>query len=524
MSTLALAGRPPCDASVMMENVTVVREMIEASWQPLLAAFQQVLLTVRATGPLETVITAYGILTRACAVLQLVGPRDKALAPLCRTCLPGAGGVGVGVGDGGAPPVASLLPHNVIMVKALLLLTFEMGGALGESWVMVLEVLQRLDAALIDRGLLPNGGPNTPQARRVGLFPPPAEAGEPLLPWSQTRVDLEIGQMRVLLDKLFEESDRLDDDTAATLLQALCRVSVSAVTDARPDIVGTGAAPTKSDRMFGVDKVVVVMLNNLHRLGRLLDVAMQQLSRVALHSRATVRKYGMACITRLIVAALARHAKRRAVPAGGNEQEGAGAGGGAAGSPRTPGGFARDQEEDFDLERRLLAVYEELYRCPYSDTKNYVLEGLYEVLQSHGEEVGPAWPIVLALIKGVAQDEEEHHVRQVRVRRCWRVCLCSLCFPAVACVFHVHETLTYHTKRQHIYTHIHTHTLSLSLSLALSLSLTHTHRHSCACNWCATTCSQSSQWTACSSSSPPSAHTGARAPTSTSPLQPSPSS
>jgi hypothetical protein len=42
LSTLALAGRPPCDASVMMENVTVVRQMIEASWQPLLAAFQQV--------------------------------------------------------------------------------------------------------------------------------------------------------------------------------------------------------------------------------------------------------------------------------------------------------------------------------------------------------------------------------------------------------------------------------------------------------------------------------------------------
>ena len=34
------------------------------------------------------------------------------------------------------------------------------------------------------------------------------------------------------------------------------------------------------------------------------------------------------------------------------------------------------------------------------------------MLQSHGEEVGPAWPIVLALLKGVAQDEEEQHVRQ----------------------------------------------------------------------------------------------------------------
>ena len=72
----------------------------------------------------------------------------------------------------------------------------------------------------------------------------------------------------------------------------------------------------------------------------------------------------------------------------------------------------RDEGENYDVERRLLGVYEELYRCPYSDTRNYVLEGLYQVLQSHGEEVGPAWPIVLALVKGVAQDEEEHHVRQ----------------------------------------------------------------------------------------------------------------
>jgi len=216
----------------------------------------------------------------------------KALAPLCRTCLPGTGGAGVGVGDGGAPPVAHLWPHNVIMVKALLLLTFEMGGALGESWVMVLEVLQRLDAALTDRGLQPNlGGPSTPQACSMCHFPPPSEIGEKSQPWTQARVDLELAQVRVLLDKIFEESERLDDDTAATLLQALCRVSVSAVTDARPDIVAAGASPNKHERMFGVDKVVVVMLHNLHRLSRLLDVAMKQLSQVPLHSRAKVRKY-----------------------------------------------------------------------------------------------------------------------------------------------------------------------------------------------------------------------------------------
>jgi len=57
-----------------------------------------------------------------------------------------------------------------------------------------------------------------------------------------------------------------------------------------------------------------------------------------------------------------------------------------------------------------LRVYTHTYWYVYTYT--YIFAGLYQVLQSHGEEVGPAWPIVLALIKGVAQDEEEQHVRQ----------------------------------------------------------------------------------------------------------------
>jgi hypothetical protein len=32
-----LAGRPRCDAQVMMRNVVVVRQMIESTWEPLLA-------------------------------------------------------------------------------------------------------------------------------------------------------------------------------------------------------------------------------------------------------------------------------------------------------------------------------------------------------------------------------------------------------------------------------------------------------------------------------------------------------
>ena len=119
----------------------------------MLAALQLSILTVRASSLLEVVMLAYASFTRACAILQLVGPRDKALAPLCRACLPAAGG-GSGEGAVGSVP---LLAHNVIMSKTLLMLAFEMGGALGEAWTMVLEVLQRLDSALINRGIMPAG-------------------------------------------------------------------------------------------------------------------------------------------------------------------------------------------------------------------------------------------------------------------------------------------------------------------------------------------------------------------------------
>jgi hypothetical protein len=154
VASLTLAGRPRCDAQVMMRNVTIVRHMLEATWQHMLAALQLTILTVRASSLLEGVMLAYASFTRACAILQLVGPRDKALAPLCRACLPAAG---PGGGEGAASYAVPLLAHNVIMSKTLLMLAFEMGGALGEGWMMVLEVLQRLDSALINRGMMPAG-------------------------------------------------------------------------------------------------------------------------------------------------------------------------------------------------------------------------------------------------------------------------------------------------------------------------------------------------------------------------------
>ena len=95
-----------------------------------------------------------------------------------------------------------------------------------------MQVLQRLDSALIDRGILPTGssavtasGPASPMraATSSRSVPPPVEAtarfGDAGAVWTQARLDLEMGVLRWLLDRLFEETHQLDDDSAATLLR-----------------------------------------------------------------------------------------------------------------------------------------------------------------------------------------------------------------------------------------------------------------------------------------------------------------
>mmetsp|Transcript_50642 Transcript_50642/g.158224 ORF Transcript_50642/g.158224 Transcript_50642/m.158224 type:complete len:1222 (-) Transcript_50642:93-3758(-) len=376
----SLAGHPRCNSEVMMQNVQETRRMVELTWQHLLPGLQLGMISVQSTAFLEPLIDAYVSYTQACAVLQMVGPRDKALAPLCRSALPG------GAPDGSAVP---LHPHNILITKALMLLVFDMGGVLGDSWSMVLEVLQRLDSALIERGLLPDNpgrGEDPPKVLAEGS-------------WSEGRMEAELVKLRLYLDMMFEQTDQLDDEAIVVLLGCLCRVSISSISGSRPDIVGANAAG-KGEKMFGIDKVIVVMLNNLQRMGRLWEAAAAELSRVALHNRATVRRYGMTCITELMIAAFKNRAGRQP---------------GSPSTPSTPQSPAPGHHDDpanFDMERRILAVYEELYRSPWADTKNYVLEGLYQLLLSCGEDVGPAWPLVLALLKGVAQDQEEQQVRQ----------------------------------------------------------------------------------------------------------------
>eukprot|EP00960_Hanusia_phi_P070517 767327-Hanusia_phi.AAC.4 len=371
----SLAGHPRCNSELMLQNVQETRRMVELTWQHLLAGLQLGLISIQSTAVLEPLIDAYVSFTQACAVLQMVGPRDKALAPLCRSALPG------GATDGSAVP---LHPHNILITKALLLLVFDMGGVLGDSWSMVLEVLQRLDAALIERGLLPDSpgrGEDPPKVVAEGS-------------WSEGRMEAELVKLRLYLDMMFEQTEQLDDEAIVVLLGCLCRVSISSISGSRPDIVGANAAG-KGEKMFGIDKVVVVLLGNMHRMGRLWEAAAAELSRVALHTRATVRRYGMTCITQLMIAAFKNRAGRQ--PGSPTTPS----------SPQSPAPAHQDDPANFDMERRVLAVYEELYRSPWADTKNYVLEGLYQLLLSCGEDIGPAWPLVLALLKGVAQDQEE---------------------------------------------------------------------------------------------------------------------
>ncbi len=385
-----LANKPICNLDVLVLNVQVVRDIIDAAWEPILEALQTVMVSVLAPCILQRVLRAYTNFTQTCGALQLVGPRDRALAPLCKYAVPSPTQEG---------SMAPLYAHHILMCRALLSLVLALGGVLGETWTVVLEALQRLDSALVDRGYIPNPHSQSPQKNVTskGEFP---EIGNPnpSKSWSQSRLESELLCLRQMLDSLFEQTSSLDESTAIQLMSALCRVSLSSISDARPDILPTSAGG-KGERMFGVEKLVEIVKHNFFRVGRLWEPAVSQLIQLGIHPRRSVRQYGMSNITQLVILSL----KSRV---GVERENSVNVSDGKTAKCRLSADFEGVNEQEFDMERRLLAVYEELYRSQFVDTKNYVLDGLYTVLQSCGEQVGPAWPMILALLKGVAQDKE----------------------------------------------------------------------------------------------------------------------
>lgn len=53
-----------------------------------------------------------------------------------------------------------------------------------------------------------------------------------------------------------------------------------------------------------------------------------------------------------------------------------------------------------------MGAYENLFSCPYGDTKSYVLDGMHQLLQECGKHIGGAWPSLLAQLKSVPLESE----------------------------------------------------------------------------------------------------------------------
>eukprot|EP00283_Hemiselmis_rufescens_P021762 CAMPEP_0173463932 /NCGR_PEP_ID=MMETSP1357-20121228/69105_1 /TAXON_ID=77926 /ORGANISM="Hemiselmis rufescens, Strain PCC563" /LENGTH=169 /DNA_ID=CAMNT_0014431781 /DNA_START=1 /DNA_END=507 /DNA_ORIENTATION=- len=125
---LVMSTNPRCDVQVMLQNVEVTRSILDRTWNYFLASLQTLMVTLTSPPLLSLVLSSYASFTHTCGALQLLGPRDKALAPLCRSALPGNPSDGT--------PVA-LKPYNILISKVLLRLVFELGSVLAEAWMLV---------------------------------------------------------------------------------------------------------------------------------------------------------------------------------------------------------------------------------------------------------------------------------------------------------------------------------------------------------------------------------------------------
>ena len=119
--------------------------------------------------------------------------------------------------------------------------------------------------------------------------------------------------------------------------------------------------------LFPVSKILQVGLANLHRIMIFWPMVTAHLIEVSCNKHPVLRKHGVATLTRLIHAALSH--------------------------PRDP-----PIHDSPGLQQAVLSPLRNLASCPHSETRRLQLECVMQVLDSSGQSLAHAWPVVIGII------------------------------------------------------------------------------------------------------------------------------
>ncbi|CAK9187180.1 unnamed protein product [Ilex paraguariensis] len=268
-----------------------------------------------------------------------------------------------------------LTPKNVQALRTLFNVAHRLHNLLGPSWVLVLETLAALDRAI-----------HSPHATTQE-----ASTTVPKLTRDSSGQYSDFNILSSLNSQLFESSALMRVSAVKSLLSALRQLSHQCMVSTLSGI-GQASSQKIGSICFSVERMLSIIVNNLHRVEPLWNEVVGHFLELADSSNQHVRNVALDALDQSICAVLGSEQFQECTSRTNN--------------------LSRNIETTFtelrSLECAIISPLTVLYSSTQSfDVRAGSLKILLHVLERHGEKLHYSWPNILELLRSVADASEK---------------------------------------------------------------------------------------------------------------------
>ncbi|XP_043815885.1 protein MON2 homolog isoform X2 [Manihot esculenta] len=361
--------------------------MVDSLWLTILDALSLILSRSKGEAIVLEILKGYQAFTQACGVLHAVEPLNSFLASLCKFTInfPLEAEKKSAVLPPGPKRLESLVeqrdsvvltPKNVQALRTLFNISHRLHNVLGPSWVLVLETLAALDRAI-----------HSPHATTQEI-----STAVQKLPRESSGQYSDFSVLSSLNSQLFESSALMHISAVKSLLSALCQLSQQCMCEA-----SSGFGPSVSQKIgsisFSVERMISILVNNLHRVEPLWDQVVGHFLDLADNPNQHLRNMAFDALDQSICAVLGSERFQDYVPSRHH-------------------GMSDDvvtmHKELRSLECSVISPLRVLYFSTQSaDVRAGCLKILLHVLERHGEKLYYSWTDILETLRSVAVAPEK---------------------------------------------------------------------------------------------------------------------
>ncbi|XP_041019772.1 protein MON2 homolog isoform X5 [Juglans microcarpa x Juglans regia] len=382
---------PRCDndppAKCTGKTAALCISMVDSLWLTILDALSLILSRSQGEAIVLEILKGYQAFTQACGVLCAVEPLNSFLASLCKFTInfPNEMEKRSALQSPGSKrpePLVDqrdsivLTPKNVQALRTLFNIAHRLHNMLGPSWVLVLETLAALDRAI-----------HSPHATTQEV-----STAVPKLMKESSGQYSDFNILSSLNSQLFESSALMHLSAVKSLLSALHQLSDQSLA-AASSAFGPASSQKLGSISFSVERMISILVNNLHRVQPLWDQVVGHFLELADNSNQHLRTIGLDALDQSICAVLGSDGFQDNTPTGthGTSQE-----------------MGTRLAELRALECSVISPLRVLYFSTQNiDVRAGSLKILLHVLERHGEKLHHSWPNILEMLRSVADVSEK---------------------------------------------------------------------------------------------------------------------